>query len=349
MTTGALEGLIYCGSVLIPSLFPFMVLSSFIVKSGLSDKCSLILSPVTKLLFKLPGCAGMSVLLSMIGGYPVGARGIVSLLEQKRITQSQAKRMALFMVGGGPAFIVFVVGDILLADRTSGLILWASQVITQIMLGILTGIMSDDEKEPPKAASTVKSMSFSSAVVESCRDGVTGMISLCGLVTLFSSVLGIIINLGIYDSISGFLNFLGVDKSVADSVLPVLWEVTKGCNQACDVNAPIYLVAFAIGWGGICVHFQIYSLIESLGVSKLKFTFFRFLQGAVSALITSVIFMFYTPPAKPVFSNIQNASVSLNSSTWIGSIALIIMCVFFLFSLKYQNKSVKLKLLNRQK
>ena len=36
-TKGALEGLLFCGNMLIPSLFPFMVISTFVVKSGISD------------------------------------------------------------------------------------------------------------------------------------------------------------------------------------------------------------------------------------------------------------------------------------------------------------------------
>ena len=93
MTQGAADGLLYCAQVLIPSLFPFMVLSSFVVNSGISAALSRILSPVTVHLFRLPGSAGVTILLSMFCGYPVGARGVRSLLSQRLITQQQAARM----------------------------------------------------------------------------------------------------------------------------------------------------------------------------------------------------------------------------------------------------------------
>ncbi|QNK41638.1 hypothetical protein [Caproicibacter fermentans] len=54
---GAKNGIGYCLEVLVPSLYPFMVLSVFIVKSGLSRKISGIFEGPTQKLFRLPGSA----------------------------------------------------------------------------------------------------------------------------------------------------------------------------------------------------------------------------------------------------------------------------------------------------
>ena len=95
---GARKGLDFCGQILIPSLFPFMVLSSFIVKSGLAARMSTVLEPITRLLFRLPGCTGATIAVSLIGGYPAGARGIKALLERGDITPKQGERMLGFSV-----------------------------------------------------------------------------------------------------------------------------------------------------------------------------------------------------------------------------------------------------------
>lgn len=83
MTTGALQGLLYCGNILIPSLFPFMVLSTFIVKSGIADALGKFLSPVTKRLFHTDGSVGVVILLGLTGGFPVGAKGVATLYSEK--------------------------------------------------------------------------------------------------------------------------------------------------------------------------------------------------------------------------------------------------------------------------
>lgn len=334
MTNGATEGLNYCTNVLIPSLFPFMVLSSFLVKVGLSERLEVILSPFTKTMFNLPGSTGLSIILSMIGGYPVGARGIISLLEQKKINETQAKQMSLFMVGGGPAFIVFVVGDILLKNRTIGIILWGSQVITQLLLGVL--IKFSVKKVETKTCSNKNStkMSFSCALVEACNDGVTGILRMCGLVVLFSAVFGIIKNIQLDCYFAAFLEKIGIPKHTANAILPILWEVTKGCSEACTLGSAIYLVAFALGWGGLCVHFQVYSQLSLINISKLKFTFMRFLQGLLSAILTAIFLEFCPQDYLQVFSTLQTSPSYSLSTTYIGGIALIVMFILFLFSTK---------------
>ena len=46
-SNGVKKGLTFCSNILIPSLFPFMVISGFIVKSNLSLKLGKIMSPIT--------------------------------------------------------------------------------------------------------------------------------------------------------------------------------------------------------------------------------------------------------------------------------------------------------------
>ena len=53
---GAENGIGLCLSTLVPSLFPFIVLASYITDSGLAEKIGRHLSWLTKPLFGLDGC-----------------------------------------------------------------------------------------------------------------------------------------------------------------------------------------------------------------------------------------------------------------------------------------------------
>lgn len=79
---GAENGIGLCLSTLVPSLFPFMVLASYITDSGLAEKIGRHLSWLTKPLFGLDGCFASAIILSLVGGYPVGAK-TVNLLYKK--------------------------------------------------------------------------------------------------------------------------------------------------------------------------------------------------------------------------------------------------------------------------
>ena len=82
--SGVITGLKFCSEILIPSLFPFMVLSSLIIKTGLSEKTGEFFSPIIKNLFHLPSCTAATIILSLIGGYPTGAIGVNELYRKKK-------------------------------------------------------------------------------------------------------------------------------------------------------------------------------------------------------------------------------------------------------------------------
>ena len=131
---GALNGISLCLNVLVPSLFPFMAASSFIVKSGLAQKIGKPLNKITKSLFGLSGSFAPVILISMLGGYPVGAKGICELVKSAGISQREAQKAALFSVCAGPGFIINFVGMSLYNSKTVGVIILCSQIISVILL-----------------------------------------------------------------------------------------------------------------------------------------------------------------------------------------------------------------------
>lgn len=324
MTTGALQGLLFCGNILIPSLFPFMVLSTFVVKSGLSDYLGEFLSPVTKSLFHTNGTVGAIILLGLTGGFPVGAKGIVTLYDEGKINFKTAQALVMFLVGGGPGFVVFVAGTSLYRSTTTGLLLWLSQIVAQIIIGIFAckNVEYSDIKK-----NQIQKESVSTAIVNSTQSGINSIMSLCGLVIIFSCIYGIFEDIHLTEFISDVLIWSGVPKSISNSIPCVIWEVTNGCNICSDNAAPVWLVAFALGWGGICVHFQIYSITAKLNIPKIKFTLYRLAQGIISSVITAIIFIFYTP-VTDVYSN-TSQSTDFIAGNYIGSIALVGMCILF--------------------
>lgn len=70
--SGAAQGLLLSGRVLIPSLFPMTVCTMFIMGSGAFSGLKRV-SHVTQKLFHLSSDEFITVILSLIGGYPVGA------------------------------------------------------------------------------------------------------------------------------------------------------------------------------------------------------------------------------------------------------------------------------------
>src|SRR5699024_9602966 len=134
---------------LVPSLFPFLVLASFLARSPAGDVLGRLLTPLLRWGFRLPACCGGTVLLGLLGGYPAGARGISLLLAQGRLTQSQAARALGFCVNPGAAFLVTYVGGGLLGDASLGWALFFSVTGSSLLLGVLSGL---GQPLPPREA-----------------------------------------------------------------------------------------------------------------------------------------------------------------------------------------------------
>ncbi len=323
---GGTRGLGYCLDILIPSLFPFMVLSTFLVKSGLSEKIGKVIEPVVRLLFHLPGCAGATILMSIIGGYPVGARGIAALYESGSITEKEAQRMLCFCVNAGPAFVISVVGSGLLGSPAAGVILFCAQITVSLLLGIVVGLFSRKAKPakrpPPRRTS-------GPALIESASDAARGMTAMCTFVLLFAVLLSVLRESGFAQFFCATLLRMGVSAPTAACLLSILLEVTGGCYDATSLGASFALISFAVGWGGICVHFQVLSSVTKIRVSRIRFTLFRLLHGVLAAVIAN-FFYSISPETKEVFSNTARRLQPDFSASAPAAGALILLCIVFL-------------------
>ncbi len=342
-SNGAKNGIIFCFQVLIPSLFPFMVLSSFVVKSGISSSIGNFINPLTKLLFNLPGCAGATILISMIGGYPTGAKGISSLKQNNFISDKQAERMLLFCVGAGPAFVISVVGTGILKNTNIGIILFFSQIIASIIIGIFTRIFMNSNQLINQKVTYKSNINISTAIVESTYESAFAMINMCAFVVIFYSLISIMSTSGLFNLIELFLSQIGISRAISNSIIQVILEVTNGCNTAGFWGTPPEFISFALGWAGLCIHFQIFSSTGNIKFSKIKFTFFRLIHGLLSAEITHIILKaFPNLYSKTVFfSNTEKISPSLSTNI-LGSISLIILAVVFILSVNQQSRKSSL-------
>lgn len=332
-SNGVKKGLFFCSDILIPSLFPFMVISSFIVKSNLSVKIGKFMNPITKFLFHLPGCTGPTILLGLIGGYPTSARGIKSLFDKGDINDSQAERMLYFSIGAGPGFVISFIGSKLLNNSKCGIIILISQVIASIFIGILTGLFCKNDFRTNKNCNDNKEkVKLSCAFINSCSEACYGLINLCSLVVVFSVLILILDSTSISEEISDIFLNIGLPKSSANSILPIFLEVTSGCVSAANQKAPIELISFALGWAGLCVHFQIFSSLQGIKFSIIKFMSFRFIHGLLASLLTHILLKII-PIEIEVISNTTKQLSYSTYSDYASCIALILLSVFFVLSI----------------
>ena len=315
---GISNGLVLCVKTLVPSLFMYMILASYISGSKVGIYMGAVFSyPVEKFL-KLPRISASIILLSIIGGYPIGAKCIASAFENKLLTKPQARKLALFSVCSGPGFVLSFVGVSLYQNKKIGFILLISQLLSFFINAFIVALSIKAEDEYVlKNKNNISSCDFSKAVQQGC----VATLNMCSMVIVFSSIINV------------FEKLLSHHAIIKD-MLTLFLEVTTACSKL-YTDYPLYVISFAIGFSGICVHFQIFSILREIKINKTLFFVFRIIQGITSACLTYTLLIFF-PVKEEVFSTVTHSTEQF-SSTVAGGLMLIFTSVCFLNSLNFSN------------
>lgn len=254
VSQGIQNGLKVCANILIPALFPFMVLSSFLSLTSAARILSIPLTQFTEKIFKLPKELGAIVLMSLVGGYPVGAKSISLLLSQNKISKSTAERMLCFCVNSGPSFLITAVGTGMLLNRTAGIILFITQTAATLLIG---AAVSFKVKMPSGETARIE-MSGAEAFVAAVSAASSAMLAMCSFAVLFSGILSFVSASGFA---SGFARLAGLEENLAAAVASGFFEVTAGCVSAARLGGitSFGLISAMASFSGLSVLFQIIS------------------------------------------------------------------------------------------
>jgi len=320
---GVLEGIYLCLSVLIPSLFPFFILASFMAESNAVERISPLLHPAAKLLLNMKGVCVTPVIMALIGGYPVGAKAVATLYENKSISPKDAERLSVICCSAGPGFMITFVGTSLLRSKESGIILLISQIISIVTLCIISRFTYRKSGEAENYTASVRKLSVSEALVNSVNSAVKSAAGMCGFVLTFSVICRIITS--------------ALSESFCFSTYIVsLLEITNGVTLLSE-DVSLEVISALTGFGGICVHLQIFRELKNVKFSKVRFYLYRFIQSAV-CLISAKLLLLAFPVTDTVLSSVEATPKLKFYSTVFGSVMLLLTSILFIISLRNRRK-----------
>ncbi len=285
---GGKAGLTACAQVVIPSLYLFMALSGTIAQSRTGELLSRPLSLLTRRVLKLPACMGPAVLLSAIGGYPVGAKTIAILLERRQIAREDAERALCFCCNAGPSFVITAVGAHLLASARAGAILLFIHLLCSLFIGIFLSLRLP---VPAKRERPAEGLPFGEAFILGVNGATSGILTICAYVVIFSALGALLRESGIFVRLSFLLSPLLPPSEAAETLGALflgLMEVTTGCMAAAALpgRLPLLLLPFFISFAGLSIFFQIRATLQPYRLRFAPFLFCRVLHGLLSALLS---------------------------------------------------------------
>lgn len=286
MATGISRGLSICSTVIIPTLYPFMLLAGLLANSAPCRRAGRITTAITQRLFGLPGCCGPAILLSLVGGYPAGAIAIARLRERRQITAEEMRRMTAFCVGGGPGFVVSTVGAGLLGSTRSGWMLYAAQVTVSLGIGMALG-RGHRQRTQAVTAPLPPKKTMAQVVSDTCAS----LLTMCGYVVLAAAGLALAEGCGFTRGVAAAC---GADTATVSALLAALTEVSSGCVALAAEGrlTPLWL-SLTLSWGGLAVQGQLAAVLPQERIIGWRFWRWRLLHGALSGGIAMGLFTLF--------------------------------------------------------
>lgn len=251
----------------LPSLLPYLIASSLLLRSGI--------------LSRLPKRAVPFLLLPLgiLGGYPVGAKLAGELYRDGALSLSDARKAAAFINLPNPVFLISVIAAGMFRDARTALPLLLG-IFGAALFGLIPlsriHVKTIRPSEPP---------AFTRDLPAAIGDGMQAILNVGGCL-VFASVLGALLEA------TGILSLFGTSAATARAIVLGLFEMTSGvaATAALPLSLPLRLAlaAFFIQFGGVSVMLQ--------SASYLPLSLPRYcLVRLCTALLAALAVWFLTP------------------------------------------------------
>ncbi len=328
---GAKDGLTLCFNVIVPSLFPFFVLSSLVVDLGLAAYLGRAMEGLMRPLFRVSGSCAAAVALGFIGGYPVGARTALQLYQQGLCSRTEAERLLAFCNNSGPAFILGVVGAGVFGDGRVGLLLYLTHALASVIVGLLFrfyGGTDEEERRPASRPKPIETVTLPAAFTGAVARAMQSTLNICAFVVFFAVVLRMLSAFGVLSLVAKGLSVLGFQEEWARRLVAGLLELSSGVSSlqgTAHLAGRVSMAAFMLGWAGLSVHCQVLSFLVDSGLSARVYLAGKLCHGLIAAALTwavTKVFPLSAPVAEYLIDQTESiAALDFSTALAISTVA----------------------------
>ena len=256
----------------IPSVFPFFILSDFLSAYYTADEG--LFSRAFEKVFCISKKASGAFIIGSLCGFPLGVKYAAEMYNRGEITRDECERLCSFTNNPSLAFVVSGVGLGMLGSLKYGILLYLTVLFSSIITGFFMrhkvekiGFSIENPKQSFNLSISIKNSAYSSLTISS-------------YIIFFSAIIGIL-----SESISSevLLAFLSPFFEVGNAS-----ELISSCN-AISISQKFSLLAFALSFSGLSVFMQSISFLPS-EISKKRLLISKLFQGLIALLISLLMY-----------------------------------------------------------
>lgn len=373
----SVRGLDMWWKVVFPSLLPFFVMSELLIGFGVVKFIGVLLEPLMRPLFKVPGVGGFVWAMGMASGYPTGAKLTARLRQEKQLTRIEAERLVTFTNSSNPLFIFGAVSVGFFNNPKLGIILATAHYLGNFTVGILMRFYgSKEDKKIKSKEKKNKKLSLRAAfstlhqtrlkdnrpIGKILGDAVTSSIQtllmIGGFIILFSVLNKLLYQLHITTSIAPILevilDFFQLPIELSIPMISGLFEITLGSKLTSQVQEATMMhqaiiTSFILAFCGFSVQAQVASLLAQTDIRFKPFFFARILHAFIASFYAFILWQpFYhhffnnelPTIATPVTNYIKDTWLYDNFYSWIELGPIITILALMIYTLIFAKNHV---------
>ncbi|MDO5569000.1 MAG: hypothetical protein Q4G04_02665 [bacterium] len=267
-------------TTLIPALFPFFIVSEILINYNITKYLSPIFDKIMNKVFKINGETAIVFLLSIISGFPSGAKNTKMLYDEKIISSSVASKLLTFTHFSNPFFILSTVSIFFLKDAKTGIVILLSHYLSNIVVGIMFRDFCPNNSQI-HFLKNEQPQSFGTTLANAINNTINTLFLILGILTCFLIISTLIINK------------VAISNELAVFIKSIL-EITQGLQALGTLDISMMLkcifASMIISFGGLSVHMQVLSIISDTNISYFYFFISRILASAISGILCLIIY-----------------------------------------------------------
>ena len=300
----------------------------------MSTFMGVILEPLMRPLFRVPGVGGFAWAMGMASGFPAGAKLTARLRQEGQLTRSEAERLVSFTNSSSPLFIFGAVSVGFFQNARLGIILALAHYLGNFLVGFTMRFYGEKplKKEQTKPTGFLLSKALSALhrkrlenkkpigklVGDAVTSSIQTLLMIGGFIILFSVVNKLLFDLQITlilaKLIGSVFTIFHLPSALSVPTVAGLFEITLGNQltskvQEASLMHKAIIASFILGFSGFSVQAQVASILAQTDIRFRPFFLARVLHGFVSGALTFILwkpianrfFITSDPVAVPVF------------------------------------------------
>lgn len=310
----AVDGLKIFWEIVLPSLLPFFVLSEIMLGMGVVHFIGVLLEPLMRPLFNVPGVGAFALSMGLAAGYPMDAVITGKFRRSRMCTRVEGERLLSFTNTADPLFIFGAVAVGMFGRPDLGVVLAIAHYIAGFTVGIIFKYYHYHDRSPTVSGNDEPSKEgifrrairalfrarredgrpFGQMMGDAVSESMTTLLMIGGFIMLFSVLIRMTAVFGILNVITpvigDLLKLFKINPDLARAVFNGILEIDLGAMEAGRVAVPLLdkavVVSWVIAWSGLCVHGQVASVIHNTDIRMGPYVIARILHGAFAAFYT---------------------------------------------------------------